>query len=235
LFRQGLAANAGTIALTGGTFDNNSRALVNSGTITGHGVLRTGDLTNAAGHNIGVGSGDMDIFGTVVNSEDATVTTQAGCTTTFYNRVTGGGDFPGPGTVVFLDGYSPGSSPAEVAFGGDLVLAGGNALLMELGGTAAGTGYDQIDVAGSLTLGGTLDVALIYGFEPQAGQTFDLLDWGSVRGEFNAVDLPALGEGLAWEASGLYSSGVLRVVPEPATLSLLALGGAAMMARRKKN
>jgi hypothetical protein len=174
----------------------------------------------------------MDIYGTVVNAADAAVTTQAGCTTTFYNFVSGGGQYPGPGTVVFLDGFSPGASPAEVAFGGGLALAGASTLLMELGGTVPGTGYDRLDVAGGLALGGRLDVALIYGFEPRAGQAFDLLEWGSISGEFNAVDLPALGEGLAWDASGLYSTGALRVVPEPATLVLLALGACLAATRR---
>jgi len=31
-------------------------------------------------------------------------------------------------------------------------------------------------VGGSLALGGTLDVNLLYGFRPQPGQTFDILD-----------------------------------------------------------
>ena len=38
---QGLATNAGTIALTGGAFDNNSRSLTNPGIINGYGVVRT--------------------------------------------------------------------------------------------------------------------------------------------------------------------------------------------------
>ena len=44
----GLAANYGTINLTGGVFDNNSFALSNSGEISGYGTLRTGGLTNHA-------------------------------------------------------------------------------------------------------------------------------------------------------------------------------------------
>ncbi len=46
LVSSGLAANYGTINLTGGIFDNNSFALSNSGEITGYGTFRSGGLTN---------------------------------------------------------------------------------------------------------------------------------------------------------------------------------------------
>ena len=46
LVSWGLAANNGTINLTGGVFDNNSYALSNSGQISGYGTIRTGGLTN---------------------------------------------------------------------------------------------------------------------------------------------------------------------------------------------
>ena len=225
-FTQGLAANAGTIAITGGTLDNNNLPLVNNGTLTGRGTIRTGGLTNAPGRTVGVGGGNMEVFGPVDN--DGPWTTQAGCTSTFYDFVHGTGNFPGVGTVVFLAGYSPGDSPAGVDFGGDLVLAGGT-LRMELGGRTPGGLYDTLGVAGLLGLGGALDVALLGGFAPVYGDTFDLLDWGSLGGTFNDVNLPALGGGLAWDTSALYTSGTVGVVPEPATLALVALGAAALL------
>ena len=228
-FTQGLAANGGSVVLTGGTLDNNNQPLVNAGSITGRGTLRTGGLTNNSGKTVGVGGGNMDVFGTVHN--DGPWTVQAGYTSTFYDSVSGSGSFPDPGTVVFLGGYSPGGSPAQIGFGGNLVLAAG-AILMELGGRTPGGQYDVLDVAGDLGLGGTLDVALIYGFVPHAGDAFDLFDWGGVAGEFEAVNLPALGGGLAWDASNLYSTGTVSVVPEPAALALLALGAMALLRRR---
>jgi hypothetical protein len=228
-FTQGLAANSGSLVLTGGTLDNNNQPLVNAGSITGRGTLRTGGLTNSLGKTVGVGGGNMDVFGTVHN--DGPWKVQAGCTSTFYDSVSGSGSFPEAGTVVFLGGYSPGGSPAEIGFGGNLVLAAG-AILMELGGRTPGGQYDVLDVAGDLGLGGTLDVALIYGFVPHAGDAFDLFNWGGVAGEFEAVNLPALGGGLGWDTSNLYSTGTVSVVPEPAALALLALGAAALLRRR---
>ncbi|MBM4017213.1 MAG: PEP-CTERM sorting domain-containing protein [Planctomycetes bacterium] len=230
-FTQGLATNSGTVALVGGTLDNNNRPLVNSGGITGFGTLRTGGLTNSPGKTVGVGGGNMDVFGTVDN--DGPWTVMAGCTTTFYDFVHGTGNFPGAGTVVFLAGYSPGGSPARIGFGGDVVLAAA-ALLMELAGRSPGAEYDALDVAGLLALGGTLEVALADGFAPRAGDSFDLLDWGGLAGAFDAVNLPDLGDGLAWDLSGLYASGTVGVVPEPATLALAALGAAGALLRRRR-
>ena len=59
-------------------------------------------------------------------------------------------------------------------------------------------------VTGELVLDGTLDVALINGFSPQAGQSFDILDWGSLSGIFDTLNLDPLGADLMWNSSQLY-------------------------------
>ena len=54
----------------------------------------------------------------------------------------------------------------------------------ELGGTTACSGYDQLDVTGTVTLDdgntpptqGTLQVSLVNGFTPKAGQTFEIIN-----------------------------------------------------------
>jgi len=48
-------------------------------------------------------------------------------------------------------------------------------------GTDPGT-YDAVDVAGTLSLDGTLDIRLIDAFQPEAGDSFDILDWGTLAG-----------------------------------------------------
>jgi len=101
-------------------------------------------------------------------------------------------------------------------------------LEIELGGTIRGNEYDVLVVDGNLTLDGNLNVLAIGGFEPQAGDIFDILDLdfesGTLSGTFSPVLLPDLPGMLGWGSSHLYSSGTLSVIPEPATLPLLALG-----------
>jgi hypothetical protein len=83
-------------------------------------------------------------------------------------------------------------------------------LEMELGGTTAGTAYDEIQATGALSLSGTLHVSLINGFVPTTGQAFDILDWGTLSGTFSSISLPTL-SGLAWNTSQLYTTGVISV------------------------
>jgi hypothetical protein len=53
-------------------------------------------------------------------------------------------------------------------------------------------------------------VALL-GYNPIAGDSFDLLDFGTLTGSFT-VALPSLDSGLAWDVSAFDTSGVLSVV-----------------------
>lgn len=67
-------------------------------------------------------------------------------------------------------------------------------------------------VSGAVALGGTLQVTLINNFVPSVGNTFDILDWGSLSGGFSTIQLPALSNGLAWSTNQLFATGVLSVV-----------------------
>ena len=143
---------------------------------------------------------------------------------------------------------SPGLSPGRLTIGSNVVLASGSNLALELGGTTAGSQYDQLSIGGSLTLGGaTLNVALVNGFSLSVGQTFYVLDRTgtdvSLTGAFaNApsnIYTDALGNRFLVnyaaanpaDANGLLndvSLTVLPVVPEPGTWTLLGLGAAGL-------
>jgi hypothetical protein len=77
-----------------------------------------------------------------------------------------------------------------------------------LGGTAS---YPRLATSGAATLDGELIVFLESGFAPSAGDAFDLMDWSSVSGSFDHLDLPALAADLAWATSQLDSIGLLSV------------------------
>ena len=138
--------------------------------------------------------------------------------TSIAQPITLSGYIKGTGTLTnvnFTGTYSPGLSPAIVT-AGNLGFGSTSTLIMELGGTTPGSGYDQIQASGTLALGGTLNVSLINSFVPQLGQSFDILDWttlgGSRSGTFSALQLPALSDGpLGWDTSHLYTTGMLTV------------------------
>jgi hypothetical protein len=135
------------------------------------------------------------------------------------------GDFPG---AIELTGYvkgvgmlenvtvsgtlSPGFSPVRL-HANNLEIGSGGQLIMELSGLTGGSEYDQLDVAGTLQLDGTLQVSLMDGFAPSLGDTFDILDWGALDGaEFAAVELPELAGRKTWDTSGLYTTGEISVI-----------------------
>jgi hypothetical protein len=81
-YLQGLATNAGTVSLSGGTFDNNNAAMNNTGTINGRGTLRSGSLTNNG--RVSFADGDTEVHGSVTNNSQLLITSNL---TTFYGAV----------------------------------------------------------------------------------------------------------------------------------------------------
>lgn len=128
---------------------------------------------------------------------------------------------------------APVNSPGCVSDQGNVVFESGASLEIEIGGITPCTQFDQYTVALTLTLNQpTLNLLLINGFVPAAGQRFRILIWGTLVGNFGQVNLPALPSGLVWDTTQLYTSGELAVVgpgdadvPLPAwALGLLGAG-----------
>ena len=128
------------------------------------------------------------------------------------------------GNVVSAGTVAPGSSPGKLTINGDYTQSRDGSLQIEIGGVTEGDQYDALNVTGLAIVSGALNVSLVNGFHPAAGQQFDIFDWGSITGSFDRVQLPALPNGLSWNTGQLYSSGVLTVVPEPSTWILLLFG-----------
>jgi len=247
-------ANSGRLELVGGTMEFAS-ALNNAptGVISGRGALFfNGGLTNQG--NAGFSAGFTDVYGDMLNSatgkiivsgggvltfyddlvNEGELRTPAGGRTVLYGALSGSGPFTGTGTVQIEGDLAPGSSPTEALFGGDLILSSTAHTMLELANTTVGSGYDQLDVAGTLLLGGTLDVTLLDGFAPRFGDTFDLLDFARLSGRFDAIHLPALDGGLTWGTTSLYSTGTITAVPEPAGWLLALVGLAVLIALRPR-
>ena len=84
-------------------------------------------------------------------------------------------------------------------------------------------------------LGGTLQLRFADGVDPAllVGKTFDLFDWSGPLEADNRFDGVRSEPGVLWGLRALYTTGEVTLVPEPATLSLLALGGLALLRRRR--
>jgi hypothetical protein len=198
-------------------------------------------------------SGTTDILGDVNIEAGGKIVTSGGATTTifddlvnngivkvsensavvYFGSVSGSGSFTGSGTT-FLEGdLSPGSSPGSMSFGGDVVLGESSTTLIELAGTANGE-YDRLLVAGVLEVSGALEVQLLDGFAPINETAFEILAATDLSGEFSSLVLPDLLGNLSWDSSLLYSNGTLSVIPEPTTLSLLAVGMLMACRRRRR-
>ncbi len=190
-------------------FDSSSLVTIGSG-------ATAGSLTSANGLTLDFG-GNITGFGLVStpnNSSKPLINnghisgSSAAAPITLPGYVKGVGTFD---QVVLTGTYSPGFSPASVT-AGSLTFGPTSMLTMELGGTTAGSQYDQILASGAMGFGGTLQVSLINGFSPAAGQSFNLFDWGSKTGTFSSLSLPSLSGSLTWDTSQLYTNGVLGVV-----------------------
>lgn len=209
--------------------------LVISGSLAGSGTAQV-PVTIAAGGSLDLGNdtmtfpgdgngvtddglvnlGTMNLINSTINGDvrsPAGTTVNVAGTATFNGLFKGAAGFSGTSNdVVFNGGYEPGDSPAAVGFGGGLTLGSGNVLRMEVGGPDPGAGYDQLIVAGHLTVGGTLEVSYLPPYLSAGGQVLNLFDFGSLSGTFDSIDLPHLPAGRTWDTSHLYTEGIIAVV-----------------------
>ena len=157
-----------------------------------------GDINNQAGGQIVTSGGaTTTIYDDVINNTGAEINTGSGGHTVIFGAASGEGNYTGAGTVHLEGDLQPGSSPAMISFGGDVVLGASSTTQIELGGTGPGE-FDQLDVAGSASLAATLDAILIDGFSPALGQTFTIISAeDGVVGTFDTMNIPVLGEGLS--------------------------------------
>lgn len=132
---------------------------------------------------------------------------------------------------------APGSSVGTATFGSTLTLDNTADIVMEL--ASAGT-FDHLNVGGLLILDGTFVVMTIGGYIAQVGDTFDLLDWGTLDASgFDPetdIDLDSanIAPNAFWDVSEFLVNGTIEAVPEASTVALLVSGFATLLAVRRK-
>ncbi|MBM3889163.1 MAG: PEP-CTERM sorting domain-containing protein, partial [Verrucomicrobia bacterium] len=219
---------------------------LNSGTVTVNRLY----ATNGASSVVAFNGGTLNTAGSIV-SNGVSFTVGDGTSPATFNLLGGTHRFAdgfsvssnatlmGAGTIqgdmTLAGGISPGSSPGIIGIQGNLTLTNSALLEMELAGTLDSE-YDQLQITAKLTASGELKVTFINGFTPQDGDTFDLLDYGSVAGSFQTLNLPSIG---LWDTSHLLADpsdpqagSLIWFVPEPSAGTLLGLGFAALVTRR---
>jgi sugar lactone lactonase YvrE len=134
-------------------------------------TLLAGRTLNALGNAL--------VDGDFTNNSTVNGPAGAGQVLSFNDNVDGAGNYTG--NIAFLQGFSPGASPAAVSLE-NLSFNPLSKLTIELGGTTAGSQFDQLVIAGDVELGSaTLDVLPLNGFLPTAGQSFEILDIAGTR------------------------------------------------------
>jgi fibronectin-binding autotransporter adhesin len=198
-----LSTVGGSNALTfGGSFTTNlGAALLKNGA----GALTiAGPQTHAAGATLFATAGTVNFNSSATSATLGVNLSNAGTLVNFNANQ----DF---NTLVVNGGRARVGDAAQL--GANSVSIGANAVLeLEIGGLIAGNEFAQLLVSGNAALAGALEITLTNGFSPTAGQSFDILDWGSLSGTFSSLNLPALSNAATWDTSQLYTTGALSVV-----------------------
>lgn len=169
---------------------------------------------------------DLSIAGPGTNG---TYNMNAGTLSAGKIQINSGGAFTNSATVTITG-----------ANAGDVVQTGGiytqetsGILNVQINGTRSEQ-FGQV-IVGSASVAGQLNVTLGSGYIPATGDAFELFETDSqIQGHFDNIQLPSLESGFSWDTSNLYTTGTLTVVPEPVTMSLLVIGGLAMLRRQKR-
>ena len=109
----------------------------------------------------------------------------------------------------FVPGYA---TPAVTTISDDFIQNAGT-LLLEIGGTNPGAGYDQLVVQDLAAIAGGLQVQFVSGFVPTLNQSFQILTAGALVGNFATHLLPVLPNSYSWHVSYSTTDLTLTVLP----------------------
>jgi T5SS/PEP-CTERM-associated repeat protein len=226
-------SSAGIITISGGaTLSLPSSSLtVTSGPV----LIATGGTLTISGvnDNYTQNGGKTTIDGTL-NVMDGSIKFSKG--SVFGNR----GVLNGPVTLATqLNIGDATKAPGKLSITGSYTQKSGGSLFVDVGGTNAGSQFDQLNVTGAASLNGILNLDLIDNFVPTIGETFDILNFGSRTGTFSTVNGEDINSSEHFSvvynatnvtldvvkgAAPLGSTGSPNATPEPASLLLLGTG-----------
>jgi hypothetical protein len=179
-----------------------SRSLTGSGTFNNEGfiVVNTSDSDQVISVATLNNTGSIDIQqGTLHSTDnnhvnDGNIRVASGATLSgtysLENRATGlitGSGLIDPGssyTFTNAGQINPGDGVGTLSVDGDLAMLTSSIFNVELGGL---NDFDLLSITGGSSIDGTVNVSLVNGFIPTAGQTFDILLAEALTGEFSSI------------------------------------------------
>ena len=251
--------SGGTLLIATGASITGSASQLSGGTLDVRGTI--GSITQSGGTLLVSGTAGT----TVINSGTSTVNSGGIIGSTTINGsllsvngsagdvlVNSGGTLGGSGSVqgLTLNGgtVAPGNSPGLLTA---YELNGSNGTFQfQLGApTTRGTTYDAINVTTLLTLGANTGFTFetLNSYTYAMGDVYDLFDFASidVSAFDNSVllaalpDLDTANSNLEWNVTNFTTDGIVNVIPEPSTLSLMFGGLTGLIAlrimRRRRN
>jgi autotransporter-associated beta strand protein len=227
-------------AITGTNVSLTLQGTTTTSAISGAISLGTGGLTKAQGGKwvlsgpndysgtTTVSAGTLLVNGTHVNAGDYTVA--SGATLGGTGSITLAAN---TNSVTVNGTFAPGASIESIDINtGDLTL--GSTAITNIEIDLTGNLSDEVNVGDLLTYGGTLNVT--FSGTNTSGGSWDVFDFGSFTGTFGAnvnfISTPAGQTASFNEESGVVT---LTAVPEPAAASVLLLGAAGMILRRRRS
>lgn len=108
----------------------------------------------------------------------------------------------------------PGNGPGFQSIAGWFQQTSAGRIYVELAGLVPVSEFDQLMIQGDAMLDGTLDVSLINGFQPGEREEFDVINFGSVSGQFANLSGRSLTSGLVWDPGFSANAFSLTALPE---------------------
>lgn len=210
----GLSRSQGFISQLGGVTFNNQGTFRKLPGNTG-----TTEFSGVAFNNTGtveVLSGTLRFSSSYTQTSGATILNGGALASTTTLNIQGG-SLSGFGTITAnvsnAGTVAPGLSPGILTISGNYTQTSGGLLNIEIGGLTAGSQFDQLHITGSATLDGTLNLRLINGFTPNAGDSFQIMSFRSRTGNLATINGLDIGGGLLFQVN--FSTGDLTLSASP--------------------